>query len=526
MAAVTGPNSEGSEIAEFYDSRCVLITGATGFMGKVLVEKLLRSCPGIQTIFLLMRAKSGADVRTRLHDLVSAKLFDRIRGEYPGILSKLVPVNGDITQPGLGLSPEDEQMLIDRVSVVFHAAATVKFDEALKMSVNMNVHGTKRLVSLCHKMNKLACLVHVSTAYCNCDREEVLETVYPPPMEPNHLIPAMEWMDEALIRDITPRLVGNRPNTYTYTKALAEHSLITECGNLPTAIVRPSIVTAAWREPVPGWVDNLNGPTGLLVGAGKGVLRTILCYREKRADLVPVDIPINLMIAVAWYTATRRPGKVLVFNCTSGEFNPIRWGDIETWGHTIIHKYPFNDVLWYPSGAFKTSKTLNNIYGYFLHYLPAYVLDGIALVSGKKPVMLRIQRKMTRAMDALEYFTTREWLFKSENVPMLLQQLNPVDRDRFNFDIRGLNWYLYLQSYILGTRQFVLKEDLSSLPRARRHLRKLYWLRILVHTVLVMVVLRFLLMRSDTVRHMILKSIHSQPQADPKTTPIVTLFDY
>ena len=84
------------------------------------------------------------------------QLFDRIRGEYPGILSKLVPVNGDITQPGLGLSPEDEQMLIDKVSVVFHAAATVKFDEALKMSVNMNVHGTKRLVSLCHKMNKLA----------------------------------------------------------------------------------------------------------------------------------------------------------------------------------------------------------------------------------------------------------------------------------------------------------------------------------------------------------------------------------
>ena len=83
MAAVTGPNSEGSEIAEFYDSRCVLITGATGFMGKVLVEKLLRSCPGIQTIFLLMRAKSGADVRTRLHDLVSAKVSGSWMHMYP-----------------------------------------------------------------------------------------------------------------------------------------------------------------------------------------------------------------------------------------------------------------------------------------------------------------------------------------------------------------------------------------------------------------------------------------------------------
>jgi nucleoside-diphosphate-sugar epimerase len=58
------------------------------------------------------------------------------------------------------------------------------------------------------------------------------------------------------------RLVGKRPNTYTYTKALAEHLLLEECGSIPLAIVRPTIVTAALREPIPGWVDNLNGPTG------------------------------------------------------------------------------------------------------------------------------------------------------------------------------------------------------------------------------------------------------------------------
>jgi fatty acyl-CoA reductase len=65
-------------------------------------------------------------------------------------------------------------------------------------------------------------------------------------------------------------------------------------------------VTAAWKEPIPGWVDNLNGPTGLIAGAGKGVLRTILCYRDLVADLIPVDIAINLLISVAWHTATAR----------------------------------------------------------------------------------------------------------------------------------------------------------------------------------------------------------------------------
>ena len=58
------------------------------------------------------------------------------------------------------------------------------------------------------------------------------------------------------------RLVGNCPNTYAYTKAFAEQLLRQEHGQIPVAIVRPTIVTAAMKEPLPGWIDNLNGPTG------------------------------------------------------------------------------------------------------------------------------------------------------------------------------------------------------------------------------------------------------------------------
>ena len=65
--------------------------------------------------------------------------------------------------PELGLSSTDQKTLEDNVSIVFHAAATVKFDEALKLSVAMNLLGTKRLVQLCHKMKKL----DVSILYCN-----------------------------------------------------------------------------------------------------------------------------------------------------------------------------------------------------------------------------------------------------------------------------------------------------------------------------------------------------------------------
>lgn len=59
------------------------------------------------------------------------------------------------------------------------------------------------------------------------------------------------WMDDGIVRDITPRLIGNMPNTYTYTKALAECVVQQEQDKLNIAIIRPSIVGASWQEPFP-----------------------------------------------------------------------------------------------------------------------------------------------------------------------------------------------------------------------------------------------------------------------------------
>jgi fatty acyl-CoA reductase len=61
----------GTTIQEFYRGASVFITGGTGFMGKVLVEKLLRSCPHLSNIYLLVRSKKGMDPETRLDDIFS-----------------------------------------------------------------------------------------------------------------------------------------------------------------------------------------------------------------------------------------------------------------------------------------------------------------------------------------------------------------------------------------------------------------------------------------------------------------------
>lgn len=101
------------------------------------------------------------------------------------------------------------------------------------------------------------------------------------------------------------RILGECPNTYTFTKAIAEKLIQEEHGDVPTAIVRPSIVTAALKEPFPGWVNNLNHNTRIIAGMVKGILRVVRCKKELVADIIPVDITINLMIAVAWFTATQ-----------------------------------------------------------------------------------------------------------------------------------------------------------------------------------------------------------------------------
>ena len=59
------------------------------------------------------------------------------------------------------------------------------------------------------------------------------------------------WLDDAIIDEITPKLIGDRPNTYTYTKALGEMVVQQESGKLNIAIIRPSIVGATWQEPFP-----------------------------------------------------------------------------------------------------------------------------------------------------------------------------------------------------------------------------------------------------------------------------------
>lgn len=298
-----------SNIVKFYQNRSVLITGGSGFIGKVLIEKLLRTCPEIRSIFVLIRPKWNKQPQERLQELLKVPLFDVVRELDSSLLKKVIVVEGDVERTNLGLSDRNLLRIMNEVSVIYHSAATVKFDEPLKQSIAINMAGTKNMIELCRKIPQLAALVHISTAYANCDHVEVDEHIYPVELDPERLIELAKWLDQPTLQELKFKLLREKPNTYTYTKSLAEWLLLKCARDLPVVICRPSIVCASWREPFAGWVDNVNGPTGVILGTGKGLIRSMMAEKKFIADWVPVDTVINLAITLGWFAHIYRNHK-------------------------------------------------------------------------------------------------------------------------------------------------------------------------------------------------------------------------
>ncbi|CAF5101166.1 unnamed protein product, partial [Rotaria magnacalcarata] len=342
-------------------------------------------------------------------------LFNVARAANPNFESKILAVQGDILDPNLGLNAHDEQTLIENCHIVFHSAATVRFHEPLRLAVQMNVASVVKILALCHKMKKLQSVVHVSTAYANCNRNNVSEMIYPPPIQPSKLLDACEWMDDQVLDALTNKLIGDRPNTYTFTKALAEYVVSQDAKELPLAIIRPSIVGCTWREPMPGWVDNYNGATGIIVAASKGLLRTMIGSSQAMADIIPVDICVNMMIAVAWHTAIKHSKTIPVYHCCTGHLGSLTWGKITEIGLGHLEHISMENAISYPHLQFTENRFRYFYLRFFKEILPAIVLDGYMRLIGRKPMFTKICDKIYKNVRTIDFFTTHSWIFPIDN---------------------------------------------------------------------------------------------------------------
>ncbi|CAG2120501.1 unnamed protein product, partial [Medioppia subpectinata] len=96
-------------------------------------------------------------------------------------------------------------------------------------SLDYNVFATKQVIDLCKQIKSLSCFIHCSTAYSHCQRQDVDEKLYKVNTNPSELLKMAEWLPSATLDQLSLHLMEGRPNTYTYTKALAEQLVEYEC---------------------------------------------------------------------------------------------------------------------------------------------------------------------------------------------------------------------------------------------------------------------------------------------------------
>nr|XP_012214773.1 PREDICTED: putative fatty acyl-CoA reductase CG5065 [Linepithema humile] len=124
-------NEKLSPIEKFYHGQSIFITGNTGFLGK------------------LFECRCGFTI---IHFM---QVFERLKDKQPNFRDQIIAITGDCNYPNLGISSEDRATLIREVSIVFHIASTVKFDEKLKLALTINVGGTKDDLNLCKEIFNL-----------------------------------------------------------------------------------------------------------------------------------------------------------------------------------------------------------------------------------------------------------------------------------------------------------------------------------------------------------------------------------
>lgn len=234
------------------DHQQILLTGATGIVGCEIVRELLR-LPEPPMIFALLRGDADVVEVKRRWLLSWAGVF----GEKA---SRLKVLRGDMTRPGLGLSPADRERVGD-VSGILHAGAVTRFDQTAEAAHLNNVTSTRNLLELARRFRRVDRIGIVSTAFVAGRRRGTIQE--------DELDLAEEFNNE-----------------YEHSKALAEHEARTAMDDLPIAVYRLAIVVGRRAD---GRISRLSGIYPILRLFHEGLLAILPGEPEQRIDLIPAD---------------------------------------------------------------------------------------------------------------------------------------------------------------------------------------------------------------------------------------------
>lgn len=289
----------------------ILLTGATGFVGSGILLALLAQADEfkITRIVLLIRSKDGSSVTSRLAEMRASAIFDEVREVFDRLV---IAQEGDVAESGFGWNNSNMSWMCEEpLRDVIHCAGDVRFDQPLQQAAVSLISATLQVCQLATRW-KARKFIFVSTAFVHAVpsaghplKENLVQLRDFDPMELyRDAISDGRWAEKVM------RNLGF-PNTYTFSKAIAEHLVCRACANdaLEVGIVRPSIVGPAWASPFPGWCGKKPSTivAGALLLAKRGV--RVFCFSAHPCPVVPVDMVAGAVIdalVLSWGSPTAR----------------------------------------------------------------------------------------------------------------------------------------------------------------------------------------------------------------------------
>ena len=477
-------------IREGLAGKRITLTGVTGFLGTGLLERLLVDTD-VERIDCIVRGDPDARLRAIVeHGAAFGPARDRLGVErvVELFVSKVRGVACDLTVSDPPVAPDCD--------LVIHSAATVSFDPPIDEAFATNLLGTTRLYAAAGGIP----FVHVSTAYV------AGVTRGTQPEEP--LIRDVDWRDEAAAaaraRDeieeasrtpeslerferrarvevgragpqsiaakaeelrrgwMTTRLVRSGqararslgwPDAYAFTKALTELALDELAGDNPLVIVRPSIIESAVERPFPGWIEGFRVAEPVILAYGRGALPEFPGIPEGALDLIPVDMVVNAILAVAARPLPRRK----IFHVCSGARNPLTFKKLYELTREYFQTHPLPErgrgAYKVPTWSFpgrraveKRMRLADRAVGF---------AERAVTKMPRTPRARELVRKVDRVRGRLDFvkryaglygpYVEVEVIYTDDNARVLFEALPPEDQRDFGFDPAIFTWQWYLQ---------------------------------------------------------------------------------
>jgi len=487
----------------------VMITGTSGFLGKVVLEKLIRTVPDIGAVYLLIRGnKRHPDARSRfLNEIATSSVFDRLRETDAEALDgfiedKIHCVTGEVTESEFGLPAGGYSELAGKLDAVINSAASVNFREELDKALAINTLCLDNLTRLAALNPRLA-VIQVSTCYVNgMNSGQVTESVVKPtgkavPRSEHGYYEITELLQrlQEKIADTRSRHDGkalekelvdlgireaNRygwSDTYTFTKWLGEQLLMKALNGRSLTIVRPSIIESALEEPAPGWIEGVKVADAIILAYAREKVTLFPGKRSGVIDVIPVDLVANAIV-LSLAEAIAEPGVSRIYQCCTGAANPV------TLGQFIDHlmaeskaNYASYDHLFYRQPSRPFIAVNRALFGLVVAgaRLPLNIADRVSKLLGNSRDLKWLRNlETTQSLATIfGFYTAPDYVFANDQLQALASRMGEVDKVLFPVDARQIDWETYLRKiHLAGLNRYALKERRGYRPKTARQHRK------------------------------------------------------